>query len=177
MKKIITNFTIVALSIVSFSSCIATNKGVQSSPVISRNVQLDPIKADINVDETKKIKGESSSGYFLCFRVSGDNSFTDGINYSTDALSSLAHKANPLNLVQARRLNKVRSSAAFKALNNGDYDVLVHPNYLTTVENYLFFHTYKVTVEGYGAKYENFRTERQKIVIFQDGKELILQDK
>jgi hypothetical protein len=62
-------------------------------------------------------------------------------------------------------------------LNNGDYDVLVHPNYLTTVENYLFFHTYKVTVEGYGAKYENFRTERQKIVIFQDGKELILQDK
>ena len=89
----------------------------------------------------------------------------------------MAHKANPLNLVQARRLNKVRSSAAFKALNNGDYDVLVHPNYLTTVENYLFFHTYKVTVEGYGAKYENFRTERQKIVIFQDGKELILQDK
>tara|TARA_B110000091_G_scaffold200453_1_gene231212 strand:- start:375 stop:572 length:198 start_codon:yes stop_codon:yes gene_type:complete len=64
-----------------------------------------------------------------------------------------------------------------QALNNGDYDVLVQPNYLTTVKNYLFFRTYKVTVEGYGAKCENFRTERQKIVIFQDGKELILQDK
>ena len=64
-----------------------------------------------------------------------------------------------------------------QALNNGDYVVLVQPNYLTTVKNYLFFRTYKVTVEGYVAKYENFRTERQKIVILQDGKERILQDK
>jgi len=177
MKKTITNFTILALLVVSFSSCVTTNKGFQSSPVISRNVQLDPIKADINVDETKKIIGESSSSYFLIFRVSGDKSFADGINYSTDASLSLAQQLNPLKIAKAGRLNKVRGAAAFKALSTGDYDILVHPNYVTTIENYLIFKKYKVTVNGYGAKYENFRTEKRKIVILEDGKELILQDK
>lgn len=159
------------------TSCVTTNRGFQSSPVISRNVQLDPIKADIKVDEKSKLKGESSSAYFLIFRVSGDNTFADGINYSTDASSSLLSQLNPMKLAQAGRLNKVRGAAAYKALSSGDYDVLVHPNYTTTVENYLIFKKYTVKVEGYGAKYANFRTEKQKIVILEDGKELILQDK
>ncbi len=64
---------------VSMTSCVITNKGFQSSPVVSRNVYLDPIKADIKVDEEKKIKGESSSSYFLIFSVRGDKSFADGI--------------------------------------------------------------------------------------------------
>ena len=174
MFKKITKLSVL---IISLSSCVTTNKGFQSSPVVSRNVELDPIKADIKVNETKRIKGESSSAYFLIFRVSGDKTFADGINYSTDASASLAQQLNPLNLVQAGRLNKVRGAAAYKALNTGDYDVLVHPNYTTTVENYLIFKKYIVSVEGYGAKYENFRTEKQKIVILEDGKEIILQDK
>ncbi len=177
MKKTFKKITKLSVLIISLSSCVTTNKGFQSSPVVSRNVELDPIKADIKVNETKKIKGESSSAYFLIFRVSGDKTFADGINYSTDASASLAQQLNPLNLVQAGRLNKVRGAAAYKALNTGDYDVLVHPNYTTTVENYLIFKKYIVSVEGYGAKYENFRTERQKIVILEDGKEIILQDK
>lgn len=159
------------------TSCVSTNRGFQSSPVISRNVQLDPIKADINVEEKSKIKGESSSTYFLVFRVSGDNTFADGINYSTDASASVLSQFNPLKLAQSGRLNEVRGAAAYKALSTGDYDVLVHPNYTTTVENYLIFKKYIVKVEGYGAKYENFRTEKQKIVILESGKELILQDK
>lgn len=177
MKKTITKITLLSLLIISISSCVTTNRGFQSSPVVSRNVQLDPIKADIKVDENKKLKGESSSAYFLIFRVSGDKTFADGINYSTDASASVVQQLNPLKLAQAGRLNKVRGAAAYKALSTGDYDVLVHPNYTTTVENYLIFKKYKVSVEGYGAKYENFRTEKQKIVILEDGKELILQDK
>jgi hypothetical protein len=177
MKNEITKITLLTILIISFSSCISTNRGFQSSPVVSRNVQLDPIKADIKVDENKKIKGESSSGYLLIFRVTGDKTFADGINYSTDASASLASQLNPLRLAQAGRLNKVRGAAAYKALSSGEYDVLVHPNYTTTVENFLIFKKYTVSVEGYGAKYENFRTEKQKIVILEDGKELILQDK
>lgn len=169
--------SLIALMFISVTSCVTTNKGFQSSPVISRNVQLDPIKADINVDETKKIKGESSSSYFLIFRISGDKTFADGINYSSDASASVLQQINPLKVAQAGRLNKVRGAAAYKALSSGDYDVLVHPNYSTTVKNYLIFKKYMVTVDGYGAKYENFRTEKQKIVILEDGKEVILQDK
>jgi hypothetical protein len=58
------------VAITSLTSCVSTNRGFQSSPVISRNVQLDPIKADIQVDETKKLKGESSSGYFYSSKSS-----------------------------------------------------------------------------------------------------------
>jgi hypothetical protein len=178
MKKFI-SFNILVLALLGstfLSSCISTNRGFQSSPVISRNVNLDQIKADLKVDEKNKLKGESSSGYFLIFRVSGDNTFADGINYSTDASAGLLQQLNPINIIQGGRLNKVRGAAAYKALSQGDYDVLVHPNYTTTVENYLIFKKYTVTVEGYGAKYVNFRTERQKVVILENGKELILQD-
>ena len=177
MKKLMTIFGAFLVGSILMTSCVTTNRGFQSSPVISRNVQLDPIKADIKVDEKNKIKGESSSEYFLIFRVSGDNTFADGINYSTDASASMFSQLNPLKLAQAGRLNKVRGSAAYKALSAGDFDVLVHPNYTTTVQNYIIFKKYIVKVEGYGAKYENFRTEKQKIVILEDGKELILQDK
>jgi len=172
MKKQLSNLLALVFIITSFSSCVSTNKGFQSSPVVSRNVQLDPIKADIKVDEKTKLKGESSSSYFLMFRVSGDKTFADGINYS------IAQQLNPLKVIQAGRLNKVRGSAAYKALGSGsgNYDVLVHPNYTTTVKNYWILKKYEVTVEGYGAKYENFRTERQKIVILESGKEIILQD-
>jgi hypothetical protein len=36
---------------------------------------------------------------------------------------------------------------------------------------------YDCYVSGYGAKYEKFRREKEKIVIVEEGKELILQDK
>lgn len=54
--------------------------------------------------------------------------------------------------------------------------MLVHPNYTTTVENYLIVKKYTVSVEGYGAKYSNFRTEKQKVVITNTGKEYIFPD-
>lgn len=176
MKEKFKILILTSLAFVSLTSCVTTNRGFQSSAVISRNVQLDPIKADIKINETKKIKGESTSTYFLFFRVSGDNTYADGINYSTDESASKFQKLNPLNLIKSNRLNTVRGAAAHKALSSADYDVLVHPNYTTTVENYIIVKKYNVTVEGYGAKYENFRTERQKIIYLDNGKELILQD-
>lgn len=176
MKRITTILGALMFGSMMMTSCVTTNKGFQSSPVIARNVQLDPIKADIKVDEKTKLKGESTSTYFLIFRVSGDNTFADGINYSTDASASPFQQLNPIKLAQSGRLNKVRGAAAYKALSSGDYDVLVHPNYTTTIENYLIFKKYVVQVEGYGAKYERFRTERQKILILENGKEIILQD-
>jgi hypothetical protein len=170
MKKIGTVLVMICSIAIFFNSCISTNKGYQSSPVISRNVQLDPIKADIKVNEITKLKGESRSIYFLCFRIGGDNTFADGINYSTDVVS-------PIKPINSARLNKVRSAAAYKALSNGNYDFLVHPNYTISKINFLgLVKVYDCYVSGYGAKYEKFRTEKQKIVILEDGKEIILQD-
>lgn len=172
MKKNTNNLVLICTLAIFFTSCVSTNKGYQSSPVISRNVQLDPIKADIKVNETTKLSGESKSTYFLFFRISGDKKLADGINYSTDAGRLV------LNPFKANKLNKVRAAAAYKALSTGDYDFLVHPNYSQTTKNYLgIVKIYNCTVSGYGAKYQNFRTEKQKIVMLDNGKDIILQDK
>jgi hypothetical protein len=84
----------------------------------------------------------------------------------------------PFKPLKSARLNRVKSAAAYNALSSGDYDFLVHPNYTITTTNFLgLVRVYDCYVSGYGAKYENFRTEKQKIVIVEEGKEMILQDK
>ncbi len=164
MKKVITNIILICVGATLFTACTSTstNKGFQSSPVVPRNVQLDPIKADIKVNETTKLSGESTSTYFLFFRMSGDNTSADGINYSADAGGSALSQYNPFKIIKTAMLNNVRSSAAYKALSSGDYDFLVHPNYtIMTTKNYFgLVKIYKCNVSGYGAKYHNFRTEK-----------------
>ena len=164
--KVILLSSVVAMSFM-LNSCATTNASYQSSPVIARNVDLDPIKADVKIDESKKLKGESTSTYFLFFRVGGDHTFADGVNYN--AQKGFSFLGGPL--------TKVRSAAAYKALSSGDYDLLVNPTYVVKVRNSLFFKIYTVTVEGYGAKYSNFRTEKQKIIIAGTGKEYAVPDK
>ena len=172
------NITFAIAILFALNSCVSTNKGFQSSPVISRNVDLDPIKADIKVNESTKLTGQSKSTYFLFLRVSGDNTSADGINYSTDANGSLISQLNPLRIFRLAKLNKVRSAAAYKALSTGDYDLLVHPNYVMTTKNYFWLvKVYECTVTGYGAKYEKFRTEQQKTVIINGGKEYVFPEK
>jgi hypothetical protein len=170
MKKVSFWFWVILLTLYTgiFQSCVSTHKAYQSSPVIARNVELDPIKADIVVDESKKLIGSSSSFYFLFFRIGGDKVYADGIAYSTDTKFTLG------GLLRGSALNKVRSSAAYKALQTGDYDVLVHPTYEMKTLNFLWiFRKYSAKASGYGAKYNNFRTERQMVVITNSGKEYV----
>ncbi|HIA37365.1 MAG TPA: hypothetical protein EYM84_02075 [Flavobacteriales bacterium] len=177
IKRLFTVLPFFVLIAATFSSCVSTNKGFQSSPVISRNVELDPIKADIQVNTKKKLKGTSESTYFLIFRISGDNTVADGINYSSDAGASILELLNPMRTLRLARLDKVRGAAAYKALEGKDYDVLVHPNYSITTRNYLIIQQYEVEVTGYGAKYKNFRTEKQKVIITDNHKEYIFPEK
>ena len=149
MKNEIKIGLLIALLTVAFSfqSCKSTSKGYQSSTVMSRNVQLDPIKADIKVDETKKLVGTSKATYILgFFRVGGDDKYADGINYSTNSIKGI-------------REGGIKAAAAYKALEGGDWDVLVHPTYTVSRKWFFFGTKYEIEVQGYGAKYENFRTE------------------
>jgi hypothetical protein len=159
MKK---EFTVLSLAVLcTMASCVSTNKGFQSSPVVSREVQLDPIKADIKVNEATKLKGESFSTYVLSFKVNGDKTFAEGIAYSAEGKEKR----------RMSRADEVRAAAAYKALSQGDYDFLVHPNYVMTKKNYLgIVKVFECSVTGYGANYTNFRTEKRKVVII-DGKE------
>ena len=157
--------TLLATSLLAMTSCgVTQNKATHSSPVRSRAVNLDPIKADININEEEKLSGSSSSTYVIGFRVSGEQNYADGVNFSTMAF-------------HLGRVRQVKSAAAYNAMLDQGYDVLVHPTYNIKVERGIFVQKYTATVEGYGGKYENFRTERQKIIYLDGGKELILQDR
>jgi len=142
--------------------CTSTQTAFDSSPVNSKSVDLDPIKADINVNEDSKIKGSSKSLYFLCFRISGDKTYADvDLGEQKDLTSSILSLLNPFNWIYSGGESKTKSAAAYKALSKNNDDVIVHPNYTSTVTDYIIFKTFEVNVEGYGAKYSNFRTEKQ----------------
>lgn len=162
MKKLFF-FGVIAMSMI-MTSCVSLNKSYDSSAVKLTNVMLDPIKADLTVDQTEKLVGTSSSSFFWIFKVSGDNSFADGVKFPGMSFGAV---------------NKVKSSAAYNALNNAEkeYDIIVDPQYTVKVTKTIFTTNIKVTVEGYGGTYSNFRTEREKIVILDGGKEIILQDR
>jgi hypothetical protein len=157
MKIILRRVSMLLTAGLMATSCAVTHGGYQSAPVLLRPVDLDPIKADILVNESQKLVGESRSVYFLFFRVSGDNTFADGMYYSTDEFREESKRQT--------RLRTVRSAAAFKALQTGDYDFMIHPNYVMTRKSYPLIKVYRVKVTGYGAKYENFRTEPAPIPI------------
>lgn len=162
MKRIIFTATI---GILFLSSCASYSSGYQSSTVQGRNVELDPIVADINVDESEKLMGESESAYLLFFRLRGDNRYADGVSYSANAFTreGLFSFLNPFRLIEKIATGdaegKVKSAAAYNALRDTDADVLVHPTYSVFKKNYIIFYIYGATVQGYAGKYTNFRTE------------------
>ena len=120
------------------------------------------------------LKGESSSSYILMFRIKGDHTFADGISYTVG--SRQVRDRSSLFSAKRRRISKTRSAAAYNALKGKDFDFIVHPKYTITAKNYVVFKKYLVEVEGYGAKYTNFRTEKQKVVILDGGKEYVFPD-
>jgi len=153
-----------------FTGCISTNQGFHSNPVASKGmVKHHDIYADIEVDESKKIRGTSSSTYFLMFRIEGDNEYADGVNYGTmgnvtnggNFAAQLFSWLNPLaiinKLVTGDAMGKVRSAAAYDAMSGSDADFIAHPTYSYTKKNYLIIQKFDATVEGYAGKYKNFR--------------------
>ena len=137
MKKII--FIGLALFALAATSCKSTVASATSTPM-SVTANIRPLDADITVDVTKKISGESSALYFLCFRLKGDKKYAEGVDYSTRSwLFSIA-------------VCKAKSAAAYKAIIDSNTDVIVHPNYVVDVENYVFFKKVNVKVTGFAGK-------------------------
>jgi len=174
MKNLFTLFLIT----ISLLSCSSMQTAFDIAPVNSKNIELDPIKADLNINEDSKITGSSKSTYFLFFRLSGDKVYADvDLGDQKDFTTSVLSLLNPFNWFYIGGKSKTKSAAAYKALSKNNDDVIVDPNYTTTIKDYIIFKTFKVDVEGYGAKYSNFRTEKQKLMLLQGGQEVLLQDR
>ena len=143
MKKIL--FTL-SLAFV-LASCSSTRTGALSTPAYAPRAEINPIRANVDVDMAKKISGESTSSYFLIFQVGGDNKFADGMTYSSESQFNALFKA---------RENKTKSAAAFKAVKSSGADIIVHPNYEIEVINYIIFKQIKVKVTGYAGYFKKF---------------------
>jgi|LauGreDrversion4_2_1035121.scaffolds.fasta_scaffold83442_3 hypothetical protein len=137
MKKFIF-LGLVSIGLLSIS-CKSTVASTISTPLsVTENIR--PLDADITVDVNKKISGESSALYFLCFRLKGDSKYVVGVDYSTR--TGLFYSA----------VSKAKSAAAYKAVIDSKTDLIVHPNYVVDVENYVFFKKVNVKVTGYAGK-------------------------
>jgi hypothetical protein len=123
------------------AGCSESVRDMHTSTIKSRNVQLDPIKADLTVDNSNLLSGSSQTIYFLIFPVKRDKNIID-----TGELfrSPMEH---------------TKGAALYNATDGKDLDVLVHPTYTITTKWWLLGTTIEAKVTGYAGKYSNFRTE------------------
>lgn len=129
------------------SSCNSTLTKSLSSPMYAPKAEINPIRADVDIDMSKKIIGESQASYFLIFKVSEeDNKYAEGVSFSGEKIGML-------------KLNKLKSAAAYKAITNSGCDIIVHPNYVIKKHNYLFFSSYEIKVTGYAGYFKKFYQE------------------
>ena len=127
-------------------SCNSTFTKTLSTPMYAPKAEINPIRADVDVDMNKKITGESQASYFLIFKVSkSDKKYAEGVNFSGEG----AFKTH----------NKLKASAAYKAVTSSKSDVIVHPNYVIEKHNYFFFRTFTINVSGYAGFIKKFYQE------------------
>jgi ABC-type amino acid transport substrate-binding protein len=135
MKKIVSLVGITLLM-----SCSSTKMSSLATPAYAPKAEINAIRANVEVDMKKKLVGESSASYFLFFRTSGDNKFAEGMSYSGGK----------------GKFDRAKSSAAYKALENSNADIIVHPNYVVETERFLFFKKIHVKVTGYAGYFTKF---------------------
>jgi uncharacterized lipoprotein YajG len=149
MKKLLLPLAIVF----ALASCSTTRTGTLATPAYAPKAEINPIRANVEIDMTKKLIGESVSSYFLIFQVGGGNKFADGMSYSSDTNLSFLFKA---------RENKTKSAAAYNAIQNSGADIIVHPNYIVEIHDYLIFKQIKVKVTGYAGYFKKFYQKEYK---------------
>ena len=89
MRKILFTLSLVFI----LTSCTTTRTGALSTPAYAPKAEINPIRANIEVDMNKKLVGESTSSYFLIFQVGGDNKFAEGMSYSSESQFNALFKA------------------------------------------------------------------------------------
>lgn len=159
MKLIINAFLIITF----FSSCVSTNKSSISTPMSSPQVQTNPIKADIDIDMSKKLKGSAHASYLFNFRVSPfSQKYLDNVYYSGVSMPMDLTILNPMTLLftiihggMDAVSNKVKAAAAYNAIEGENVDILVHPEYVVEKKDFFIFKKFYAEVTGYKGTFKN----------------------
>ena len=130
MKKYI--FLTICFSFL-FTSCSVLNKSTNAA-FFETQAKIDPVEAEVIVDDSKKIRGSSKSTYLLGFlRIAGDNKYANGVYGSINPFDKSAH---------------VSAAAAYKAIKSSGADVIVNPQYEIKATNFILFSTLEASVTG-----------------------------
>lgn len=133
--------SVCAMVLALVSSCSSTK---QTAPVmaIGGNNIITSVKADLDYEHTKKIKGSATN-----HRVLWIFSHTPG--------GSKSIKSNN----RYKGLNKTEATALYRAKNASEVDVILEPEFETVTKSY-FFGIYKkveVMMSGWGANIKGFK--------------------
>jgi hypothetical protein len=143
-----------ALGILAFSllsvSCSHTMSKHQNTATLDLKVRAR-LKADIEVDSSRVLKGTAQQTRILGFMVGSASNFSDGVTYGAEG-SSLGFFGPGLE-------ESTKSAATYKAVTPAKADVLVAPQYTLRVKSY-FFGAYKqvtAVVTGWSGKIKSIK--------------------
>ena len=145
------NIKLMALAgaaMLSLSACASTHQGVASAPLVG------PLKSDkiANIKAGEKVTAESNAKVILGFiTLSDDNKYADGVNYAGES------RIPGMSMFDST--SKVKSAAAYKAVQQSDADVLLAPVYETEVNDYFLWKDIKATVKAYSGKIVGFKNK------------------
>jgi len=150
MKKILIGMVCCALM---FSvGCTSLHKQFKSGS--SGVSAATAVAADLDIG--KPIKGTASvSVLFNFINIGGDSEYADGVSYSNSLMPSI-------NIGPSAKL---KSAAAYKALENSGYDVILDPRYTIKRSGFYFiWEKYTCTVEGVGANIKGYRQVKDDLI-------------
>lgn len=139
------------ITLLLFSSCGSTRQ-TGMVPQIHPDVATSQMNADLDIDE-QRIYGKSTHSYFLGIRLSGGNKFYEDQNTKSS--------------IFGKRGQKAQASAMYNALEKGDYDMIINPQYRSSRKSYLLglIKVYKVKVNGFGGKIKRIRQDESTYVL------------
>lgn len=128
------------------TSCSTLTKTANVANGVNTDVIINPIVANVDMDNAVEVQGSASSTYLLFLQISGGRKTVETPNSS--ALPFLMD-----------RVGKVKNAAIYNALSEQSFDIIAHPRYTTVVTTHLFglIKTYQVDVVGYGANISEFK--------------------
>ena len=112
---------------------------------IDATVQTD-LKAQVEVGQ--KISGESQMSILFNLITIGDSKFADGVVFGSSGSA-------PIGLPDP--ISKTKSAAAYNAVTKAGADVIIAPQYVVDVVDYVIFKKVTVKATGYAGKIKGVR--------------------
>ena len=134
------------------AGCTVEQASQPSAPLGGFKIQDMTLKAEITVDMSKKLSGEASESILLWFiPLSRPTNYADGVLYSIDGTFITS-----LSTLFGSGAARLKAAAAYNAVY-GKADIIVAPQWVYTITDYIVFSTATARVSGYAGTLRNIK--------------------